>query len=75
MSKTENLYRVIRVLRFFCPEHLLEEIEGDLFQKFDKDVDKFGINKAKRKLLWNALRYLRPGIVMRNRILLKPQQC
>jgi len=35
-----------RLLRAFCPPHLLEEIEGDLLQKFEKDVKIFGENKA-----------------------------
>ncbi len=29
----EKLF-VLRVLRFFCPHHLYEEIEGDLIQRF-----------------------------------------
>jgi hypothetical protein len=28
----------IRLVRRFCPEHLPEEIEGDLIQRFEKDV-------------------------------------
>lgn len=28
----------LRFLRWFCPEYLFEEIEGDLIQKFEKDV-------------------------------------
>jgi hypothetical protein len=27
----------LRILRWFCPEHLVEEIEGDLLQLFEKD--------------------------------------
>ncbi|MEZ4947558.1 MAG: FtsX-like permease family protein [Cyclobacteriaceae bacterium] len=57
----------LRFFHWFCPEHLIEEIEGDLFQKFEKDVSQFGIKKARRKFGWNALRYLRPGILMRNK--------
>ena len=56
-----------RLLRAFCPPHLLEEIEGDLLQKFEKDVKIFGENKAKRRLLWNAIRFFRPGIILRNK--------
>jgi hypothetical protein len=32
----------IRLLRAFCPLQLLEEIEGDLIQKFNRDVKNFG---------------------------------
>ena len=55
-----------RVLRFICPLYLYEEIEGDLIQKFNLDVKKFGESKAKRRLIWNAIRFFRPGIILRN---------
>ncbi|MBK7650072.1 MAG: hypothetical protein IPJ20_03990 [Flammeovirgaceae bacterium] len=57
-----------RILKGFCPEHLYEEIEGDLIQKFERDVKLFGVKKAKRRLLWNVIRFCRPGIVLRNKI-------
>jgi putative ABC transport system permease protein len=56
----------IRFLRWFCPPHLLEEIEGDLLQKFEKDSKAFGGKKAKRRLMWNTIRFFRPGILLRN---------
>jgi putative ABC transport system permease protein len=56
-----------RFLRWFCPPHLLEEIEGDLMQRFERDVKTFGEEKAKRRLLWNTIRFLRPGIILRNK--------
>ncbi len=55
----------LRLLRTFCPSHLVEEIEGDLLQKFEKDVVAFGEPKAKRKLLWNVIRFFRSEIVLR----------
>lgn len=60
-----------RFLRAICPEHLLEEIEGDLIQKFQRDVSVHGGTKAKTRFIWNAIRFLRPGIVMRNRVSLE----
>ncbi len=57
---------VFRFLQWFCPDHLYEEIEGDLIQKFNRDVKAFGEKKAKRRLIWNAVRFFRPGIVLRN---------
>ncbi len=57
-----------RLLRLFCPGHLLEEIEGDLVQRFEKDIEKYGEPKAKRKLWWNVIRFLRPDIILRNKI-------
>ncbi|MCW5910494.1 MAG: ABC transporter permease [Cyclobacteriaceae bacterium] len=57
----------LRLLKWFCPDHLYEEIEGDLIQKFHRDVQAYGERKAKRKLLWNVIRFFRPGIILRNK--------
>jgi putative ABC transport system permease protein len=56
----------LRLLRSFCPPHLYEEIEGDLIQKFNRDVKAVGEKKAKRKLFWNVIRFFRPGILLRS---------
>ncbi|MEZ4971985.1 MAG: ABC transporter permease [Cyclobacteriaceae bacterium] len=55
----------VKLLRLFCPPHLLEEIEGDLMQRYEKDADAVGEKRANQRLVWNTLRYLRPGIVLR----------
>src|SRR5258708_5563436 len=79
----------LRLLKWFCPEHLLEEIEGDLLQKLARDLespghskwprdyksdgywrrrsDGYRLRRAKRRLIWNVIRFCRPGIVMRNK--------
>src|SRR6478609_4641387 len=57
----------LQFLSWFCPDHLYEEIEGDLIQKFNRDVKAFGATKAKRRLIWNVVRFFRPGIVLRNK--------
>ncbi|HZB12434.1 MAG TPA: ABC transporter permease, partial [Chryseolinea sp.] len=57
----------LRVLRWFCPSHMYEEIEGDLIQKFHRDVKKLGVEAANRRLLWNTIRFFRPGILLRNK--------
>ena len=63
----QNQNRIsLRLLRSFCPPHLLEEIEGDLIQKFERDVRTFCDARAKRRLLWNVIRFFRPGILLRN---------
>lgn len=56
-----------RLLRVFCPEHLYEEIEGDLLQKYERDLKKFSAQRSKRRLLWNTIRFFRPGILLRNK--------
>ncbi|MGE0590029.1 MAG: ABC transporter permease [Cyclobacteriaceae bacterium] len=57
----------VRLLRLFCPPHLLEEIEGDLIQRYEKDVEAVGDGKANWRLAWNTVRYFRPEILLRNR--------
>jgi putative ABC transport system permease protein len=59
--------KLFQFLRWFCPDHLVEEIEGDLTQKFEKDVKTFGERRAKRRLLWNTIRFFRPGIILRRK--------
>lgn len=66
-ENTHMLQFIFRFLRWFCPDHLLEEIEGDLIQRFGKDVKNAGNRKAKIKLIWNVIRFFRPGIVLRNK--------
>jgi putative ABC transport system permease protein len=58
----------LRFLSWFCPAHLYEEIEGDLIQKFNRDVNVIGEKRAKRKLLWDVIRFFRPGIILRNKL-------
>src|SRR5260370_16293911 len=55
-------------LRWICPAYLVEEIEGDLIQRYDRDVIKLGTRKAKQKMLWNIIRFCRPGIILRNNL-------
>jgi putative ABC transport system permease protein len=54
-------------LNWFCPAHLHEEIEGDLIQKFNRDVKTVGEKKAKWRLMWNVIRFFRFEILIRNR--------
>src|SRR5689334_16927854 len=54
-------------LRWICPAYLVEEIEGDLIQRYDRDASKLGTRKAKQKMLWSMIRFFRPGIVLRNK--------
>lgn len=60
----------LRLLEWFCPNHLYEEIEGDLIQKFNRDVKTFGESRARRRLMLNAIRFFRPGIILRNKYVL-----
>jgi putative ABC transport system permease protein len=68
---------IIRFLQWFCPSSLLEEIEGDLLQKFHRDLqssdhsqwsDDYRLKRARRKFVWNAVRFFRPEILWRRNI-------
>ncbi|MEO7988424.1 MAG: ABC transporter permease [Chryseolinea sp.] len=74
MSSEKLVTNVFRFLQWICPDHLYEEIEGDLIQKFNRDVKLFGKERAKRRLIWNAVRFFRPGIVMRNKFRIELNQ-
>ncbi len=57
-----------RILRWFCPEQLAEEIEGDLEQRFERDKRSHGEKVARRRLWWSAVRFFRAEILLRNKI-------
>jgi len=68
MSKESERHFALRLLKWFCPPHIHEEIEGDLIQRFNRDVKEVGEGRAKRRLVWNTIRFFRPGILIRNSI-------
>ncbi|HMJ67528.1 MAG TPA: ABC transporter permease [Cyclobacteriaceae bacterium] len=57
--------KFVRKLLALIPSHLREEIEGDLVQRFHKDVDRFGVRRAQKKFILSVIRFLRPGILLR----------
>ncbi len=67
MSEGKILRWVFRFLKWFCPDHLYEEIEGDLLQKFRREIKEFGEKKAKRRLVLKVIWFFRPGIILRNK--------
>jgi putative ABC transport system permease protein len=58
----------LRFLNWFCPPNLYESIEGDLLEQFEEDVKLVGDKKAKRRFVWNTLKFFRPGILLRNQL-------
>jgi len=65
LKEEETIYhdppeRILRILRWFCAENFLEEIEGDLYELFQEEVALYGITKANRRFLGIAIRYIRP---------------
>lgn len=63
----------LRLLEIVCPDHLLEEIEGNLKEKFHSDRERLGLRRAKQIFVWRTLGYFRPGILLRRRLTTRPR--
>lgn len=50
-------------LELYCRRSLFESIIGDLEEQFEEDVNTFSVTKAKRRYIWNVIRFFRPGII------------
>ena len=61
-----------RFLEWFCPSQLHENVSGDLLENFHEEVRILGIKKAKRNFTLNVLRFVRPGIILRNEFSYNP---
>lgn len=55
-----------RLLEFFCAPHLLEEVTGDLHERFQLRAKKLGISKARKYYRREVLSFVRPYIIKRN---------
>lgn len=54
-------------LRAICPEELVDQITGDLIELYHHDLKTMSGRKAKTRLVINAFRFVRPGILLRNK--------
>ena len=61
----------VSFLKAICPNYLFEEIEGDLLEKFNKDLKQFSLGRSKRRFVWNTVRFFRPGILLRKNFALQ----
>lgn len=48
-----------RFLSFYCKNEFQEEILGDLYERFEFHVEKYGLNKAKRLYWLNVFKFIR----------------
>lgn len=53
-------------LQWFCPSKLYEGIEGDLLEQFERDKGNLGVEQARRRFVWNVIKFFRPGILVRH---------
>ena len=49
-----------RILERFCPERLLEEVEGDLFEEYQYQLKKYGARKANRDYIISVAAFMSP---------------
>jgi cell division protein FtsX len=52
-----------RLLAWFCAPHLLEEVQGDLHERFCRRAAPFGIAYARRQYVREVLGFLRPAFL------------
>lgn len=53
----------LRFFRWFCDPAIVEDIEGDLTEMFQRDVETGDVRKAKLRFSLNTIRLFRPGII------------
>jgi len=46
-----------RFLEWYCPNDLLEEIQGDLYESFEINTDQHGLKRAKQLFAWEVFRF------------------
>jgi putative ABC transport system permease protein len=51
----------------FCAPHLLEQVMGDLHERYYRRVEREGVARARRMYYQEALAYLRPSVLRRER--------
>ncbi|RFS16525.1 ABC transporter permease [Emticicia sp. C21] len=56
-----------RLLEWFCAPHLLEEVQGDLYERFQKNVRVFGEKIARREYVIGVLSFIRPFALKREK--------
>ena len=50
----------VRILHWFCSDDLVDEIEGDLFESFQKNLKSSGATRANLLYFWNVILFFRP---------------
>jgi putative ABC transport system permease protein len=70
-SDIRFLNRCLSWLSWFCPPQLLEGIEGDLAEQYQLDAARWGVSRAKRRLVSSAIRFLHYEIILRNKFAIR----
>ncbi|MEM9858925.1 MAG: ABC transporter permease [Bacteroidota bacterium] len=61
-----------RLLEWYCDPLLVEDLQGDLYERFSKRVNKSGRFKAKILYIWDVLRFIKPYTLKGNQNSLNP---
>ncbi|WP_084439682.1 ABC transporter permease [Dyadobacter alkalitolerans] len=51
------------LLQLFCPAHLANEMEGDLYELFQQRIQAIGLRKARRRYIMDVFSLLRPSLM------------
>lgn len=46
---------IVKLLRFFCSDRFIDELEGDLHEFYERNFESYGKEIANRKYLWDVL--------------------
>ena len=52
-----------RLFKWFCSEHLFEELEGDLEEAFLRNKENYGLNRARSIYTREVMQMIRPSII------------
>ncbi|WP_421875932.1 FtsX-like permease family protein [Marinoscillum sp.] len=54
---------ILKWLKKFCAEDLIEGIEGDLFELFELESTRYSVSRARRRYTWRALGFFRVAFI------------
>lgn len=66
MNLSEPPKWAVRFLRWYCKPQFLEEIEGDIYELFDRRVETEGLKSARLKFNWDVFRFFRWSNIKRS---------
>jgi len=52
-----------RLLEWYCDPYVLEDLQGDLYERFYARVDTIGLRRAQLLYIWDVLRFMKPYIM------------
>ena len=61
--KTQPPRWALNFFRWYCKLAYQEDIEGDLLERFERNVEEVGVRKARWRFTKDVLQLFRPGII------------